>query len=103
MASDRSWAHFGFNLGGLGHILASFWEVLGASWLQEGGSWAILSSKLGPKIDPKSDLKCDQFFDRFGDRVLEQLSITTLNFILRRSQFSFFGCRQRVGMGEESR
>ena len=29
---------------------AAIWGLLGASWLQEGGSWAILSSKLGPKI-----------------------------------------------------
>ena len=30
---------------------AAILRFLGASWLAEGGSWAILSSKLRPKID----------------------------------------------------
>ena len=49
----RLWGYLGpswLQVIGLGPILAPIWGVLGASWLQEGGSWAILSSKLGPKI-----------------------------------------------------
>ena len=37
--SDRLWPY-----------LAPIWRVLGASWLQEGGSWAVLGSKLGFKM-----------------------------------------------------
>ena len=37
------WAGFGVDLRHL-------WAVLGASWLQESGSWAIFCSKLGRKL-----------------------------------------------------
>ena len=35
---------------GCGFILTPIWRILGASWLQEGGSWAVLGSKLGFKM-----------------------------------------------------
>ena len=66
----------------------------GFRWFTVALRWIIVDDRIGKWI----------VTSRWSwDRVLEQLSITTLYFILRRSQFSFFGCRQRVGMGEESR
>ena len=49
----RLWGYLGscwLKVIGFGPILAPIWRVLGASWLQEGGSWAVLGSKLGFKM-----------------------------------------------------